>query len=1278
MVLFTIVSLSPRSTHPNRRIAGGGICRFGSRAFPEGDLRGLPELLRRLIYATLGPSAVVHFPSDESVQYPGWDGICAVSTGSGFVPTGESVWEIGCQRTRIREKADKDFKKRSSNPLGRDARQTAFVFVTPQRFTGKENWVTEKKALDIWRDVVAIDGDDLVHWLEIYPAVAQWLSVKIGRRPQGLRNMEEVWAEWVRATKTPLTPDVILTGRDEEQAAVLKWLQGKPQVLSIFAEAPDEATAFLYAAISSLPESYRLSYWSHCVVAESSESARQLLAGLGTPLIIVLTDPEAGITQRLVEDGHHIFAAYGPGANDFPGALRLPRPWKFDLQMALIRTGLSEEDSHRFAHASGRSITVLRRLMPAAPSYRPRWAEQASPELITAMIAGAWVETSASDRKIISALAGCPYQQVETVLAPLAAALDSPLVRSGSIWKVASLRDLWFQIGDQVTPSQLARFESVFHSALSTTNPRYRQRPKRIFYEEENEFGEESSVALRHGLTETMIAMSVHPERAKLITDPVGYVNRAIHNLLERAPPALWWSLSRDFCNLAEAAPDEFLEALEVALEADDPKIMPLFCSNEGLMHPVEHLSNLLWALEMLARSPNYLVRSALLLAHLDEIDPGGTWANRPFASLRRIFVIWSPQTHAKPDQRLKVIDRIIHKCPAVGWKLLLTLVPRFYDISEPSHKPNWRDFTPDEPEEITPYSMAAAANAIGSRLLDQVGDDVNRWMGLLEHWSAFDDNWRAAAVKQLETFTYSLNEPSEIEALRDKLRGLLQNHRNFKDAHWAMTEQNLNPLDNIFNLLQPKSVEDRVAWLFRPGATQLRPNVDWNEQQAELADRQMNAAEDLLAELSPDQMLAFASKITLHHALGAAIVKTSVQDEVKYSLLKWGLLADDHAQSDVGLGILYELKLQAGDNSDDWVRNLWHQAIVEGWGERAEMHIVHYLPPNASTWAGVAARSVGLMDAYWRTLSAHSIPGSSDPTYVVDHLLAVGRGRDAVGWLGHNLKVNPNGALLMRALYAAAKSDLQGNGNDATMFSYFVGIILDYLETAPDVSEQEIVRLEWIYFQFLRYTQRPAHILHRALARDPEFFVDLMKMIFFPAEDSGVVEPKPENVENARNLARQAYDVLHDWTQVPGTDDQGVIDPTALEDWVKRARKLLAETGRSEVGDSKIGEILSAAKRAPDQPWPPEPVREVIEVTRSRNLERGFEIGVYNHRGVTVRTLRDGGEQERALAECYRRDAEALRFDWPRTAACLDRIATTYQVDANREDISAEQRDWL
>ena len=680
----------------------------------------------------------------------------------------------------------------------------------------------------------------------------------------------------------------------------------------------------------------------------------------------------------------------------------------------------------------------------------------------------------------------------------------------------------------------------------------------------------------------------------------------------------------------------------------------------------------------MLARSPGYLMRSALLLARLHQVDPGGRLLNRPFASLRQIFVTWSPQTYAKPQQRLKVIDQIIRQHPSVGWKLLLALAPRFHDTSEPSSMPNWRDFTPDEPEAITSPSLAAAASAIGERLLTEVGVNGERWRAFLGLWRNFDLNWRAAAAKQLEAYAHSLNDPVEIEAMRETLRTVLQNHRRHRDAECAMAERDLKPLDKVFDILQPTGVEDRVRWLFRPGAVELRPDFDWNKQQAELEARQTEAAEDLLAGLSPDKLFAFASTITMLDALGAAIAKTSVPDTVKRDLMKRGLLADAPAEADVGLGLLSMLKLQAGGDGDDWVRALWREAIAENWGERAEVRIVQNLPPTSTTWAEIAMRSSDLAAAYWRTLSAYRIPRDADPTYAVDHLLAVGRSRDAVGWLGHNIKIKPNGGLVIRAMHAAAKSDARTEGNEATMLQHWVGILLDYLETDSEVAEQDVVGLEWIYFQVLRYSQRRPRTLHRALARDPEFFAYLLKLIFLPAADSGIVEPEVDDKAKAQSLATQAFQVLRDWAQVPGSDDQGVIDPVALEDWVKRARKLLAEAGRGEIGDSKIGEILSAAVREPDEPWPPKPAREVIELARSRALEQGFEVGVYNRRGVTVRMPQDGGGQERALAERYRRDSNTLRFDWPRTAACLDRIAATYDVDANREDLSAEQRDWL
>ena len=95
-----------------------------------------------------------------------------------------------------------------------------------------------------------------------------------------------------------------------------------------------------------------------------------------------------------------------------------------------------------------------------------------------------------------------------------------------------------------------------------------------------------------------MIALAVYPNRAALITDAAGRVNRAVPKLLEKAPPALWWSLSKDFENIAEAAPEMFLDALEAELEGNDPSVMSLFRSDEGAFGTTEYLSNLLWSLE--------------------------------------------------------------------------------------------------------------------------------------------------------------------------------------------------------------------------------------------------------------------------------------------------------------------------------------------------------------------------------------------------------------------------------------------------------------------------------------------------------------------------------------------------------------------------------------------------------------------------------------------------------------------------------------------------------
>ena len=157
----------------------------------------------------------MRFPSGEAIQSGGWDGQVCTSAGSTFVPSGGSVWELGVS-SRPRNKADADYDKRTGTPGALDPAQTAFIFVTPRRWSSKGDWVRAKMAEHKWREVRAYDADDLEAWLELTPGIHAWLSTLLGKAPDGVQNFGTWWELWARATRPAISPDLIIAGRDAE------------------------------------------------------------------------------------------------------------------------------------------------------------------------------------------------------------------------------------------------------------------------------------------------------------------------------------------------------------------------------------------------------------------------------------------------------------------------------------------------------------------------------------------------------------------------------------------------------------------------------------------------------------------------------------------------------------------------------------------------------------------------------------------------------------------------------------------------------------------------------------------------------------------------------------------------------------------------------------------------------------------------------------------------------------------------------------------------------
>jgi hypothetical protein len=147
---------------------------------------------------------------------------------------------------------------------------------------------------------------------------------------------------------------------------------------------------------------------------------------------------------------------------------------------------------------------------------------------------------------------------------------------------------------------------------------------------------------------------------------------------------------------LAEAAPNQFLESTEAALQhGQNGPFGAVFAQESTEFGGGNYMSGLLWALETLAWSPDYLLRVVYILGELAAVDPGGQWANRPAASLVDILLPWHPQTCASIPQRKAAVQLLLREQPQVGWKLVNALLPRMHSTTSGTSKPIWREFIP-------------------------------------------------------------------------------------------------------------------------------------------------------------------------------------------------------------------------------------------------------------------------------------------------------------------------------------------------------------------------------------------------------------------------------------------------------------------------------------------------------------------------------------------------------------------------------------------------------
>lgn len=1229
----------------------------------------LPHMIRRLLEATPGVTAV-SVRAGDGIGLPGFDGRADFTVGSAHVPAGPSVWELGTS-VRPRAKAQEEYRRRTNKPGDVDRANTTFVAVSLRRFAGKEEWAARRRSEQTWRDVRVLDTDDLYAWLEETPQVHTWISEQLGLRPLELSTLRRWWELWLSQTEPPFPGTLLLSGRRSSARDLRNVLRGPAQAVGVYANSREEATAFTASAL--LTDDPDANYIAEddplslaLVVSTSRQWGRLCTSG---PRAVLVPDFENADIAGALRTGHPVVVPMGPSDDRTRARIELPLIDREEAREILRRSDPRldvEAADHSAAHAR-RSLVSFRRTRAINPAYEtPAWAQRPAGDLLAPLVlVGSWEAESDADQAVVAAIAGQPYPDIERALRRPPVPDDPPFIRAGNRWQLTSPVDAWTLLRSLLTQADVRRWRAEAIRVLSEDDPASDLPPEEQVFVAARGVRREYSPALRKGLARA-VALLASDDR-ELAPDSRAWQDHSasvVRELLGDPPnPRRWAALEDILPELAEAAPEVFLHSAAKGLLGSDPPLRELFRDNDrvAIWATRSPHTGLLWSLELLCWSDDYVADACDVLARLAEVDPGGRLGNRPQASLRRVLLPWYPQTAASLQSRVATVTGILERRPEPGWHLLLGLLPHHFDHSTSNYRPVFREWKALARSATFPEQLEATT-ALVDIALTHLKAVPSRWLQFIEMLpnlppSDLERSLDAFAAVDVTSFS----EQDRLEIWRG-LGALASSHRQFPRAPWALPDSVSRRFEEITAHWEPLDAPERHARLFDwdPDLTGTN-KCDRAAYQVALAKARRDAITTALAVKGDSGLLRLIARAPTPSLVGATVAEVAGDAEGTRMLTAFDSDGPERLAATGWVIRMTELC------APDWVDAMLRQA--SRLSERSRLALYLALPNEPRTWDAVDGDTPTVAHQFWQSTPTFAVK-PEHAVGLVERLLAHGRSWSAVNLLAHHSHrpgADIPAELIERTLRAAAGPDTN-ESHPAGSIDYDLSVLLDQLN-ARGGSREAIVELEWLYFAPLQHTRSP-QALFEALTSSPSFFVELIRAAF-PAAGEGKT-----TATDAGGIARgrQAYLVLGAWRRPPGLREDGSIDGDALQAWVAEARHLLAQAGRASIGDECLGEVLSGAPPGSDGIWPAEVVRALLEEIGSQALGRGLAIGKFNARGVTSRGLFDGGRQENALAEQYESWSKQLMARWPETGRLLREMARSYRSWARRQDAASEE----
>ncbi|WP_319543702.1 hypothetical protein [uncultured Pseudodesulfovibrio sp.] len=1210
---------------------------------PQNDL---PTLIRDLIWATTNDLIHISVPGGDSVYRPGFDGVVIAGNGTPFVPYGRSVWEIGTDNTP-KGKAESDYQKRSKN----SDKETTFIFVTPREFQDKDDWCKIKQKEGLWKDVRVYDCDDIENWLSIAPSISTlWMERVSNIAPDKIMPSIFLWEEWKLAMGGLLSPQLICSGVEREKCcfAVLDWLvEEEPSILRLKSYSHQDGQLFL---ASSLGYFEGFGDWLiRCVTTNNESSLRQLIAS-ETPLLIATPIDKAGLARQALANGHKYCIITTRSATNFPEqdtVIEIPlRLASYEAQKELKQLGMPEPQAEILLRKTGRMLMALRREIAGE---HPCWAEPGIRHVMSSVVlAPGWNEKLPEDREALESLSGQQYSEIEKTIKAVRITPESPLQYVDPFWKLLSPMDAWRCLGPQLSTADFERFREVVVAAFTAPDPVMDLPPDKrwaaAIYKKRTPY----SGLIRKGLLQSLIIIAEFGKiyLPETLDSPQGWINSLVANIfLACREQKKWEALNSSLKELAEAAPTVFLTEIERRLADDKPSMAAFFKKNDDILFGGNPHVSLIWALERLAWFPEHLHRVAIILTKLNEIDPGGNMNPRPLGALQGIFCQMLPQTMASWEEQQSIINTLAEYHPDSSFDLLNSLIPRFGKLLGHSNKPDWREVTPKKTQYW--HEVYTRAEWHESKLIELAGNNGELWAKIIEKFNNVRPETRKTITARLNALI-SKDELEHREALRGQIRRTLHARKTYTDSEEDLAE--LNSLETIYNALLPSNILERHRWLFEnwPAMPNGRKGMSFKEKEIQLRELRKNALSEILVAMGVDGVLKLANQVESPYVVGHTFgyLMSEEQWDEFYNKMDF----EDTSSAEFAKACIHTTLDRFGEK---WVRHAINKSKEEKGNPQFLANACLTLPSGREQWELVTGLSDEVDKEYWSTVSPYKLFGNDtceeDRTYAFNKLKTLGRTNALL-----DLSSSTNYLLTHRQRIDALFTYLEHP--DSLVSAYELQETLNLIRESTERNDQEIIQLEWIFFKI--YSPDPPQlVIHEQMAKDIKLFKEMIQI------------SKGAHETISKDLAFNAFEILRSWKTIPGSLDDGSIDPVILTQWVNQIRTDYSQTDDKDLIDSIIGELLAHSPIDKEGRFPCEMVCRVLENNLTKSMENGFAVSIHNKRGTYSRSPYEGGQQEREIAKEYKRWAKEWQIQWPKVAALLNSISEDYEREGKWHD---------